>query len=167
MDVFFTGDVLKNPLEPKYRLLKKYKEPSMYCSLALHHTHPATTQSISNQQKVQRNATLDFSAPTKQARTANKSSPSSSKKNHLQVSVITNTVLEFLPEDGYVYFATVNTVFEKVWVDSKRVKKTVPVFDGMTVDQLVESHETGLPKVPSTRIYNSMVQIGRLDLLVK
>lgn len=57
---------------------------------------------------------MDFSTPTKQAKASTKTSPSSSAKDPLEVSVLTNAILELLPQDCYLYFAPVSTMFEQV-----------------------------------------------------
>lgn len=128
--------------------------------------HLATTQTNQNH-LFKKNQKMTISTPTKQARTSTKNSPSSSKKDPLQVAVITNTVLEFLPGDGYLYFAPVNTMFEQVWLDSKRKKETMPVFEDMTINQLIECHETGLSTIPFDTVANKMARVERKDLLEK
>lgn len=110
---------------------------------------------------------MDFSTPTKQAKASFKTSPSSMKKDPLEVYVITNTIMEYLPEDGYLYFAPVNTMFEQVWVDSKRKKETTPASIGMTETQLMECHETGLSMISYEKVCTQMVKSERLDLLVR
>lgn len=110
---------------------------------------------------------MDFSTPTKQAKTLFKTSPSSITKDPLDVAVITNAIMEYLPEDGYLYFAPVNTVFEQVWLDSNREKKTAATSVGNTETQLMECHDTGLSMVPYGKVCTQMVKSERLDLLIR
>lgn len=110
---------------------------------------------------------MDSSTPNKQAETSAKTSPSSSGKDPLEVSDVTNAILEFLPQACYLYVAPLNTVFEQAWADSERKKGTAPVSVGMTEAQLLECHETGLSMVPYAEICTQMAKLGRLDLLVR